>query len=122
MSEEKPINNGFGILLQDLRKGQALDEVSEKMDELVRAVRETGKAGSLTLNIKVKPAGKGDGTTVLVEDDVKSKPPQHSREAIFFSTQKGRLTRDNPNQRTLKFEPMEGQAEEEPSQEEKEAM
>lgn len=109
---EQPINNGFGVLLSQMRKGQSHDELSRRLAEVVQAVQETGKAGSISYTVKVKPATKGNGVAVIVEDDIKHKLPQGDRTSIFFATEDGQLSRNDPNQQELRFQSIQGEQQE----------
>lgn len=95
------MNNTFVSTLQEFRGGHSLHELGEKLTEAVKAVRETGGTAQLTYVIKIKPATIGNGV-VQFFDDVKIKTPQPSREnGIFFTTDEGRLLRNNPDQKEL---------------------
>lgn len=88
-------------ILREYRNGRAADVASQKMAELVQAVDETGKAGSLTITFKVKPE-KGGGSQKTVACDVKTKMPEADLpEAVFFSDGEGALHRSDPQQREM---------------------
>jgi hypothetical protein len=92
----------FAAFLQEHRNGLAHSEASDLLNELVQAVVETGKGGSLTMTIKVKPAGKGDHKTLFVSDDIRIKKPELERsETIFFVDDQHNLRRDDPRQPQL---------------------
>ena len=75
-------------------------ELTESLGELVAAVIEQRKAGSLVLTVKVTP--NKDGVTVLVTDKVKLTKPEAERGgAIFFVDAFGSLSRSNPLQPEL---------------------
>lgn len=97
--EQAPTTNNMYInTLQQFREGESISELSENLQALVSAVRDTGKKGTLTYTIKVSP----QGDAVLISDEIKLKAPELPRDAsIFFATEDGILQRDNPNQRTL---------------------
>lgn len=91
----------FGDWLREQRGGDAHNDLSDALNELVQDVVETGKSGSLTLKVTVKPAGK-HGRTVFVSDEVKVSAPQHPKdEALYFVTPGGNLSRNNPEQAHL---------------------
>lgn len=70
------------------RKGSLANELAEALADLNRAVLETGKAGSVTLTIGVKPTG--DEVSVIVTDKVTSKVPEADRgQSIFFIDEDG---------------------------------
>lgn len=98
MSTARP----FAETLRDLRAGRTQDELAEAMNQVVKAVRETGKVGEVTLTIRVKPASAGNTDTLMLSDAIKTKIPQLERGAsIFFATPDNNLTRRDPNQREL---------------------
>ncbi len=84
--------------LREYRNGRAIDLISERLAEVTRAVDETGKAGEVTIVIKVKPdKGGGSGKTSSIV--VKSKRPEYDiPEAVFFSDTEGNLHRTDPAQ------------------------
>ena len=88
-------------VLGDLRDGQTLTEMHDKLLEIVGAVRDTGKAGSLQLTLKVKPASKGrdEIKVLMIEDTLKATIPQHDRAAsIFYTNHENELQREDPRQ------------------------
>ena len=92
----------FGAFLHEQRNGLLHAELSDGLHDLLAAVRDVGKGGTLTLTVRVKPAG-SDATTVIVADDLKVKLPQGDRgESIFYITDDNNLSREDPRQQ--KFE------------------
>lgn len=88
-------------ILREYRNGRAADLATRKMAELVQAVDDTGKAGTLTITFKVKPE-KGGGSQKTIACDIKSKPPEVDLpEAVFFSDSEGSLHRSDPQQREM---------------------
>lgn len=81
-------------LLLNLDKGRVLDELSSRLAEVVGAVRETDKKGSLTLKITVSPRSGDD--TVDVEAVTTAVVPKPDHAGVFFVTDKNALTRDDP--------------------------
>lgn len=95
----------FDHALRELRNGNTLHDLSDALTGLVQMVRDTGKAGQLTLTIRVRPATKNDASTVLIEDDVMVKPPKRDRSAtIMFTSEDGGLSRKDPRQIELKLQ------------------
>lgn len=91
----------FGAWLAEQRGGALQGELTETLAELVRAVVEHEKPGSLTLKVTVKP-GEDGVLYVLVFDDVTAKIPQPPRGgALFHPDEQGSLTRHNPRQGRL---------------------
>jgi hypothetical protein len=96
---EEVATKPFAAWLQEQRQGGLHGEVSDALADLVAAVMEHDKAGSLTLTVKVKPAG---DNAVFVTDEVKSKPPEGERPAaLFFTDPRGNLSRRDPRQPEL---------------------
>lgn len=80
---------------------RAHQEATEGLHEVIAAVAETGKAGSVTITLKVEPDKKADGI-FRVTDAVKLVIPKHDRAtSIYFRDSTGNLTRNNPNQPEL---------------------
>lgn len=90
----------FADTLQRLQSGKTARELAEAMQTLVEQVMETGRAGTLTLQIKVSKS-KASGM-VEVSDNWVSKPPKLDRPvSMFYVTDDHNLVRDNPRQETL---------------------
>lgn len=88
----------FLAFLAGVNKGRTVNELGERLQELVAAVEDTGKAGALTLKVTVKPASK-NSEALVVTDEVGLKAPKLSRpESVFFPTADHNLVRNNPNQ------------------------
>jgi len=92
--------NSYEQTLREMRHGRSLAELSEELARLVAAVRDTGKAGSLTYKLTVKPASAGESITVQLEDEVVPKVPKPARGvSIFFANDDNQLQRTDPRQR-----------------------
>jgi hypothetical protein len=91
----------FADVLRDLGKGHVSDEMSVMLNELVQAVRDYGRKGTLTLTVDVMPV-KGNTEMLAVAAQVTSKPPKSDPvSAIFYATSEGNLVRDDPRQMDL---------------------
>jgi hypothetical protein len=100
-ADERPQTKPFAAFVQEQRRGALHTEVSDQLAELVHACVETGKKGTLTLQITVAPTKNEEGT-VLVTDDIKVKAPKpDARPAIFFTDEHGNLSRQDPRQAEL---------------------
>ena len=97
-------NNSFELVLRNQRKGAMMTDLSKTMQEAVLAVTEHGEAATVTVTFKISPAN-SDAGALSVRDEIKSKLPQPKRSnTLFYSTDDGRLVREDPNQEDLKFE------------------
>lgn len=76
-------------LIDSLDNGNFAFVLSEKMKELVRAVKETGKKGSLSLTLTLEPMPKF-GDAVAVIPNLKANIPQQTyKQMIRFMTESG---------------------------------
>lgn len=99
MSEK---NTPFSQQLAFINKGTLDDELSEGLAEVIKAVRETGKKGSITLTINCQMLNTRDENTMKITPVVKLNTPELDRaDTIMFSTADGDLMRDDPAQVTL---------------------
>lgn len=82
--------------LEEVGDGETLFRLDKLLKEVTAAVTETGKAGSVTLKITLKPNGE-QGVNVI--PDASSKLPQKPLRAGFFYTHgEGTLSRRHPTQ------------------------
>lgn len=92
----------FLEVLKELRGGSAIDDLTEEMAGLTAAIRESGRAGKLTLTISVKPASKGSVSTLLLDAAITVKRPvKESESTIFYATDDNVLQRNDPRQPEL---------------------
>lgn len=94
----------FDVLSQ-IKGGAAIHDAAKDLNELVRAVKATGKSGTLTIKLTVEP-DKADDTVCTIQPDVTLKLPKKARaKAIFYIDDKtGDLTREDPRQTQMKLE------------------
>lgn len=86
--------------LERLRGGQMLDEASEKLAEIVRAVDVTGKAGELTIKLQVKKLSRSGALEVI--DKLVAKVPEESPiTTMMYPTPEGNLITEDPRQQKL---------------------
>tara|TARA_R110002167_G_scaffold91458_1_gene246128 strand:+ start:192070 stop:192435 length:366 start_codon:yes stop_codon:yes gene_type:complete len=84
--------------LSHLERGGLNDELTEELAAVVKAVRDSGKKGEVTLKLNVALM-KGTEDTVIIGSTVTAKVPQLDRPStIMFSTFDGDLLRDDPRQ------------------------
>jgi uncharacterized protein YbjT (DUF2867 family) len=92
----------FQDFIIHINNGATLAELSDELKKVVAAVRQTGKAGSLTLAINVSLAAKGSDRVLMVKSEVKSKVPQPDRGVtVFYATDDNLLVRNDPQQLPL---------------------
>ena len=92
----KPISDTLRLL----RGGTFVVEAGEKLAEVIKRVDESGSAGKLTITIDVKKAGAALQVIATVTD----KPPKDVPESdLFWATNDGNLSANNPAQRDLQF-------------------
>ena len=87
----------FTDILRDHRGGKLVDHLSGKLDEVVAAVRKTGKSGELTLKLKIVPAKGEDDLVDVIPNCKVSLPEPDLAKAMFFVSEEGDLLRSNPN-------------------------
>lgn len=92
----------FMDFLREHRGGATHDDLSDRLQELVAAVTDEGRAGTLTMTISIKPLGKNDGLEVGV--DLKIKPPVPKvGVSLFFASPENNLVRQDPRQQTMEL-------------------
>jgi hypothetical protein len=88
----------YGVVV-DLDEGLVHQQLTQKLRELVKAVCDTGKSGTMTFKVKAKL----DGRNVIITSDVRSSPPQPATgSTFFFPDEKGDLRREDPKQPQLR--------------------
>lgn len=89
--------------LRDIRGGLMVEELTEKMAEVVNAVLATGKKGNVTLKLYFDPASKGDAV-ITITDEIKANIPQEKKlGTLMFALPSGTLQRQDPRQTELKL-------------------
>lgn len=88
----------FTDILGELEGGDVLREMTDKLYDVGRAVRDTRKEGTIKLTVKLTPTGK----SFIVDAKIETKVPEHDRPSTtFFMTPEGTLMRNDPNQPRL---------------------
>jgi hypothetical protein len=87
--------------LRDLRGGTVLDDLGSQLNDLVTAVQETGKGGTLSLTISVKPMASSRDAVVVTDDIVLKAPRITSAGTVMFPTVDGNLQRTHERQDEL---------------------
>lgn len=90
----------FNATVAQLNNGRTQQELSEALNELVQACRDTNKVGEITLKIKVRPDGASG--QYFLEDQMNVNLPKFDRaKTLFFGTPEGNLQRTDPAQGDL---------------------
>ena len=102
------VDGAFLAALQNHDGGACLSDLSEELRKVTEAVLLTGKAGSLSLKLTIKPAS-SSSVAVVLEDDIKTTLPKlHKRASIHFVDSQHNLLRDNPKQLSMELKVVEG--------------
>lgn len=91
-------------IVQEIGGGTLHTRLSEQLAELTAAVTDTGKKGTLTVQLTVAPIKPGNTTTLIVTGKSVLKAPERDDQApssVFFPDAAGNLTRDDPSQPSL---------------------
>jgi len=90
----KPITQTLALL----NGGTLIDEASDKLAQLVKMVDETGKSGTLTLQLSLKR----QSGAIQIDASVKAKIPEPKADStMLWPTVEGNLVLDNPAQQKL---------------------
>lgn len=103
----------FALTLQEIGAGRLAARVSEQLADLTSAVVATGKKGKITLTIEVAPVKKANANTLMVSGSSKAaipEPEDASPTSVFFATDDGTLSRDDPRQPQLPLRGLPGKA------------
>jgi hypothetical protein len=96
-------------VLGDLDRGRVFRALNSELAGLVAAVRATGKAGELTLKLKIKPNGDNQ---VEITDEIKAKVPEPARpKTLMFIAEDNSLIRSDPRQAALPLQEVEEEPE-----------
>lgn len=92
-------------VLTQIRGGAALKDAGAELAEVIRAVKATGKKGSITLKIDIEP-DKTDDTVVTFQPDITVKKPKkpYAKGIFFFDERSGNVSREDPRQMELEME------------------
>lgn len=95
----------FSNFVLELQNGDFNEELSLRLNELVKAIDVTGKPGSLAIELKIRP--NKNSNMVLVDPEIKLKLPKPDRPAtlFFINPHDRKLQRHDPRQ--MRFEDLE---------------
>jgi hypothetical protein len=92
--------NDFLDFLAELDDGKVVRDLMDEKKRVVKAVRDTGLAGSLTLKLNFK----ADGRAILTFPQVTTKvPTKKNNGTLFYDDEDGGLSRNDPKQIRLNF-------------------
>jgi len=95
MAEKKIEPRDYALVLLDLPSAHT--DASQKLHDLIEAVRDTGKGGTLAVTFKVT-VGKLDNETVEIVPDVTAKLPKWPlRGEVFYPDKNGNPSKENPS-------------------------
>lgn len=98
----------FAHLLNEINEGSTHAALSADMAELLRTVQSTGRAGKLTVTVKVVPAvrntggGEIDRVNITVDRTLALPKPETPTD-FFYLTDDGETTRNHPRQQSLEL-------------------
>lgn len=98
----------FAHLLNEINEGSTHAALTQDMADLLRTVQTTGRAGKLTITLKVAPAVRntsgGDIDRInLTVDRTPALPKPETPTDFFYLTEDGETTRNHPKQQTLEL-------------------
>ena len=98
----------FAHLLNEINEGSTHAALTQDMADLLRTVQTTGRAGKLTITLKVAPAVRntsgGDVDRInLTVDRTLALPKPETPTDFFYLTEDGETTRNHPKQQTLEL-------------------
>ena len=95
-------SRAFHDFLREHRQGVTHDELSDALQELVAAVSDAEKPGTLTFTITIKPTKSG---ALEVSDSIKTKLPKLPKSSsLFFVSPENNLIREDPKQHRLNLQ------------------
>lgn len=90
--------------LGELRAGKTLQDLGDELAQLLVAIKATGKAGVITLTLKLKPPKNGSMSYITIADEISVKTPKLDKgDTVFFPTVDNGLSRRDPTQPELPF-------------------
>ncbi len=100
-----PKARSFLDTLTKLRYGQAVEDLTTELHQLLCAVNRTGRGGALTLKIKIKPVDKGASVDrIQIADEISVQAPKPERGSTFmFLDAQNNPTPTDPRQPQLEL-------------------
>lgn len=102
--KEQAPNSFLSVMQRKELNDGTLSELNEKIAEVAAMVLATGKTGSVSIKLEMKP----QGAAIHIKSKITfSKPMPEETPCIFFY-QDGALVRNNPNQREFELAAVDG--------------
>lgn len=99
---EKQQVRPFAAVLHDIASGTVAARLAVELHDLIEAVQATGKGGTLTLSLAVKPIAKHNAEALNVSAAIAVKAPREDAPVtVFFVDGAGNAVRHNPHQPEL---------------------
>lgn len=90
----------FDETLRKIRRGVLINELTEQLQDIVKAVEDTGKSGEITIKLTIKKFSRMNA--IDITDKVTIKLPQDQPEStMMFATPEGNLVTEDPRQQKL---------------------
>lgn len=90
----------FAAVVQQIERGHLADELSYGLQQVVAAVMETHRGGTITLTLKITKSKIHNA--IEIDPVVLIKPPKFDRgTSMFFADSESNLTRNDPDQGEL---------------------
>ena len=96
-------SNLFPAAIAEMEFGGLVPRLSEDLAKLVSNVHVTGRAGTLSLKLKIKPAGPRGQVEIVSDIDLKLPKPEQGK-SLFFANEHGQLLRRDPRQLEMALE------------------
>lgn len=95
-----PVELNCLTTLRELRGGEFIHELDERLRQVTEDVSERGKSGSVTIKLTVTASGR----SLEIDDEITSRTPKVAKPGtLFFRDREGLLTRNDPKQHELPF-------------------
>lgn len=87
-------------MLADMRAGEFVADLTEKLADLTTDVIAHQAAGKLTITLSLKP-GPAENALIVADDIKVAAPRARKQPTLLFSDEEGSLTRQDPKQHEL---------------------
>ena len=102
MSDPEGTPTEFAALLLGHARGRAHDTASKLLREATQAVKLTGRAATVTVQIKISQV-KNNARMLQIGDKVTASIPEEKSDSIWFTDDEGGLHRNDPEQMRIDY-------------------